>query len=90
MYYSFFKLRLYTSILKDHQYIFVSIFFSFLLYYITLFLFFISYSCGYQKAFDQYSSILSEKYPHIHIDGANYDPSMVHLLAAKILVCRSL
>ncbi|KAL4154278.1 hypothetical protein QTP88_002102 [Uroleucon formosanum] len=43
------------------------------------------YSCGYQKAFDQYSSILSEKYPHIHIDGANYDPSMVHLLAAKIL-----
>ncbi|CAH1733312.1 thioredoxin reductase-like selenoprotein T homolog CG3887 [Aphis gossypii] len=43
------------------------------------------YSCGYQKAFDQYSNILSEKYPHLRIEGANYDPSMAHLLAAKIL-----
>ncbi|XP_025190360.1 thioredoxin reductase-like selenoprotein T homolog CG3887 [Melanaphis sacchari] len=43
------------------------------------------YSCGYQKAFDQYSSILSEKYPNLNIEGANYDPSMAHLLAAKIL-----
>ncbi|KAL5238779.1 hypothetical protein ACI65C_006189 [Semiaphis heraclei] len=43
------------------------------------------YSCGYQKAFDQYSSILSEKYPNLRIDGANYDPSVAHLIAAKVL-----
>jgi len=43
------------------------------------------YSCGYQKAFDHYSSILSEKYPELHIIGANYDPSIVHLIGAKIL-----
>lgn len=46
-----------------------------------------SHSCGYQKAFDHYSGILSEKYPELHIVGANYDPSIMHLIGAKILVC---
>jgi len=43
------------------------------------------YSCGYQKAFDHYSGILSEKYPELHIIGANYNPSLMHLVVAKIL-----
>lgn len=46
-----------------------------------------SYSCGYQKAFDHYSSMLGDKYPDLKIIGANYDPSIMHLIGAKVLVC---
>jgi len=45
-----------------------------------------SYSCGYQKAFDHYAQILGEKYPELNIEGANYDPSIIHLIGAKVLV----
>lgn len=47
---------------------------------------YISYSCGYQKAFDHYAQILGEKYPELNIEGANYDPSIMHLIGAKVLV----
>ncbi|CAI5455510.1 unnamed protein product [Caenorhabditis angaria] len=31
-------------------------------------------SCGYKQAFDQFSSVIREKYPNIKIDGGNYPP----------------
>lgn len=39
-----------------------------------MFAIYFSYSCGYKKAFDEYSNILMEKYPDIQIRGFNYDP----------------
>lgn len=33
-----------------------------------------SYSCGYRKAFEEYSNIIFEKYPDIRVQGSNYDP----------------
>ncbi|CRL00484.1 CLUMA_CG013745, isoform A [Clunio marinus] len=44
------------------------------------------YSCGYKNAFDEYSSIILEKYPDIHITGANYDPPGLNMYISKILV----
>jgi len=44
------------------------------------------YSCGYKKAFDEYSSILLEKYPDIQIKGLNYDPPGFNMYISKILV----
>ena len=31
-----------------------------------------SYFCGYRKAFEEYSQIIKEKYPHITVTGENY------------------
>lgn len=45
-----------------------------------------SYSCGYRKAFDEYSSILNEKYPEIYIRGDNYDPPGVQLYLSKAIL----
>lgn len=45
-----------------------------------------SYSCGYRKAFDEYTSILNEKYPEILITGANYDPPGMNLYLSKSIL----
>jgi len=44
------------------------------------------YSCGYRKAFDEYTSILNEKYPEIIINGANYDPPGMNLYLSKSIL----
>jgi len=44
------------------------------------------YSCGYKKAFDEYSNILMDKYPEIQIRGNNYDPPGLNMYISKILV----
>lgn len=43
------------------------------------------YSCGYRKAFEDYSNIIRQKYPEISITGGNYDPPSFHLLIARVL-----
>ncbi|KAG5675945.1 hypothetical protein PVAND_005802 [Polypedilum vanderplanki] len=43
------------------------------------------YSCGYRKAFEEYQSILSEKYPDLIITGANYEPSGVNFYLSRFL-----
>lgn len=45
-----------------------------------------SYSCGYRKAFEEYASILSDKYPQILINGANYDPPGVNFYLSKLIL----
>lgn len=45
-----------------------------------------SYSCGYRKAFEEYSTILNEKYPEININGANYDPAGMQLYLSKAIL----
>lgn len=45
-----------------------------------------SYSCGYRKAFEEYTNILSEKYPSIFIKGANYDPPGFNFYLSKIIL----
>lgn len=43
------------------------------------------YSCGYRKAFEDYVNIISEKYPHITVTGANYDPPGWNMYLSKIV-----
>ncbi|XP_022919188.2 thioredoxin reductase-like selenoprotein T homolog CG3887 [Onthophagus taurus] len=43
------------------------------------------YSCGYRKAFDEYASIIQQKYPDIIIDGRNYDPPGLNMFLARLL-----
>lgn len=45
-----------------------------------------SYSCGYRKVFDDYTTILNQKYPDISIQGGNYDPPGYSMYLAKALV----
>jgi thioredoxin reductase-like selenoprotein T len=45
-----------------------------------------SYSCGYKKAFDDYSNILREKYPEILIEGGNFDPKGFNAYFSKLIV----
>lgn len=45
-----------------------------------------SYSCGYRKAFDEYASIIQQKYPFIIVDGRNYDPPGMNMFIARLLV----
>lgn len=45
-----------------------------------------SYSCGYRKAFDEYSTIIQQKYPEINVYGGNYEPSSFHMYLAKAFV----
>ncbi|KAG8319418.1 hypothetical protein J6590_092095 [Homalodisca vitripennis] len=44
-----------------------------------------SYSCGYRKAFDEYTAILHKKYPEISIEGGNYEPPGYSMHLAKFL-----
>ncbi|CAH1957122.1 unnamed protein product [Acanthoscelides obtectus] len=43
------------------------------------------YSCGYKKMFEQYASILNQKYPYILVDGANYDPPGMNMFIARAI-----
>jgi len=43
------------------------------------------YSCGYRKMFDQYVQLISQKYPFILVDGANYDPPGIYMLLVRII-----
>nr|CAD7425513.1 unnamed protein product [Timema monikensis] len=43
------------------------------------------YSCGYQKAFQEYYTILQQKYPEIIVEGENYNPSGLSMIIAKAL-----
>lgn len=45
-----------------------------------------SYSCGYRKTFDQYVTIIQQKYPFIVIDGQNYDPPGFNMYLARLIV----
>nr|CAD7440296.1 unnamed protein product [Timema bartmani] len=44
-----------------------------------------SYSCGYQKAFQEYHTILQQKYPEIIVEGENYNPPGLSMIIAKAL-----
>ncbi|XP_036344257.1 thioredoxin reductase-like selenoprotein T homolog CG3887 [Rhagoletis pomonella] len=43
------------------------------------------YSCGYRKAFEDYVNILSERYPQITVNGANYDPPGFNMYLSRIV-----
>lgn len=45
-----------------------------------------SYSCGYRKAFEEYSTIINERYPQITIEGANYDPPGLNFILSKLIL----
>lgn len=47
---------------------------------------FYSYSCGYRKAFEEYSTIIAERYPQITIEGANYDPPGLNFILSKLIL----
>lgn len=47
--------------------------------------FFYCYSCGYRKVFEQYVSILRQKYPELQIEGENFNPPGYNMLIAKVL-----
>ncbi|KAK0179891.1 hypothetical protein PV327_005602 [Microctonus hyperodae] len=47
--------------------------------------FFYCYSCGYKRVFEEYVSILRQKYPELHIYGQNYDPPGYKMFIAKFL-----
>lgn len=36
--------------------------------------------------FDQYTTIINQKYPHILVDGANYDPPGLNMFIARAIV----
>ncbi|XP_055710139.1 thioredoxin reductase-like selenoprotein T homolog CG3887 [Phlebotomus papatasi] len=48
------------------------------------------YSCGYRKAFDDYVSILNDKYPEILVRGANYDPPGFNMHLSRIVLLTKL
>ncbi|XP_049788233.1 thioredoxin reductase-like selenoprotein T homolog CG3887 isoform X2 [Schistocerca cancellata] len=43
------------------------------------------YSCGYEKAFQEYANIIQQKYPHIRVEGENYQPPRLSLVISRIL-----
>ncbi|XP_076244979.1 selenoprotein T [Calliopsis andreniformis] len=47
--------------------------------------FFYCYSCGYRKVYEDYVSILRQKYPKLQIEGENYNPPGYNMFIAKIL-----
>jgi selT/selW/selH-like putative selenoprotein len=49
---------------------------------------FCSYSCGYQKAYQDYGNIIHEKYPEITVEGEHYNPPGINMFIAKALVSR--
>jgi len=48
------------------------------------------YSCGYRKAFDEYSNILHDKYPELQIKGGNYDPPGFNMYFSRIIMATKL
>ncbi|XP_043475140.1 thioredoxin reductase-like selenoprotein T homolog CG3887 [Leptopilina heterotoma] len=47
--------------------------------------FFYCYSCGYRKVFEEYVSILRQKYPELQINGDNYKPPGYNMFVAHFL-----
>lgn len=43
------------------------------------------YSCGYQKAYQDYGNIIHEKYPEITVEGEHYNPPGYNMFIAKAL-----
>ncbi|KAJ9579218.1 hypothetical protein L9F63_024675 [Diploptera punctata] len=43
------------------------------------------YSCGYQKAFQDYKTVINEKYPEVIVEGENYNPPDYYALIARTL-----
>ncbi|KAM7354474.1 selenoprotein T [Cochliomyia hominivorax] len=43
------------------------------------------YSCGYRKAFEDYSAMLVEKYPQITVTGENYNPPGMNMYFSKLI-----
>lgn len=41
------------------------------------------HSCGYQKAFLEYSQIIRQKYPDLIIEGSYHEPAGLHYICAK-------
>lgn len=41
------------------------------------------YSCGYRKAFEDYTNIVHERYPQISVRGATYDPPGFNLYFSR-------
>jgi len=41
------------------------------------------YSCGYQRAYEDYANMIRQKYPQITVTGGNYDPPGINLYIAK-------
>lgn len=55
--------------------------------YFKMFMFY-SFSCGYQKAYQDYENIIHEKYPEITVEGEHYNPPGYNMFLAKALVSR--
>lgn len=45
----------------------------------------LSYQCGYRKAFEDYSNILSQNYPQLVIIGDNYNPQNFQFYLSKLI-----
>ncbi|XP_055915975.1 thioredoxin reductase-like selenoprotein T homolog CG3887 [Eupeodes corollae] len=43
------------------------------------------YSCGYRKAYEDYSVIIAEKYPQMTVQGANYDFPGFNMYLSKVI-----
>jgi selT/selW/selH-like putative selenoprotein len=43
------------------------------------------FSCGYQKAYQDYENIIHEKYPEITVEGEHYNPPGYNMFLAKAL-----
>ncbi|XP_054160368.1 thioredoxin reductase-like selenoprotein T [Oppia nitens] len=43
------------------------------------------YSCGYKRAFDEYSHLISERFPQINIIGDNYSPGLIKNKVVQLL-----
>lgn len=53
---------------------------------IIIYCLFCSYSCGYRKAFEEYANLITDRYPQISIEGANYDPPGMNFLLSKAIL----
>ena len=43
------------------------------------------YSCGYRKAFEEYASLIRERYPEITVTGDNFPPSPVSAIILQVI-----
>lgn len=44
-----------------------------------------SYSCGYRKLFDEYVTIIGQRYPDMVVDGRNYDPPGLNMFLSRLI-----
>lgn len=45
-----------------------------------------SHSCGYRKAFDDYTTLLAQKFPDISVIGGNYEPPSMNIYLSKAIL----